>query len=277
MKKILFPTDFSKSSLNAFVYALHFAKHTDAEIVVLHVYELPIIDTNYNEAPIYLAQIYDTIDLGKFENFKDQVPVLRKIAEENQLEDVKMSNVMLEGDLVNNILQIVEKEDVDYVVMGTHGAEGFQELLGGSMTSKIMLNTKAKVLGVPAESEYVAIKRIVFTTKFEEEDIVALKNVTEIAKAFNAHIDCLHIKSPKSKFDQKLLTEWEIMFEDENVDFHIVESDEVEASVMDFVNTHRSNLLAVLNHKRGFFESIFHSSLTKKLAYHSKTPLLVLH
>jgi nucleotide-binding universal stress UspA family protein len=44
MKKILFPTDFSETSNNAFVYALQLAKNIDAEVVTLHVYELPVVD-----------------------------------------------------------------------------------------------------------------------------------------------------------------------------------------------------------------------------------------
>src|SRR5436190_22459853 len=91
MQKILFPTDFSKASLNAFTYALHLAKNIGAEIVVLHVYELPIIDTNYVDTPVYLTQIYESIDLSNFENFRGQIPLLRSIAETHGLEDIKIS------------------------------------------------------------------------------------------------------------------------------------------------------------------------------------------
>jgi nucleotide-binding universal stress UspA family protein len=44
MKKILFPTDFSQTANNAFVYALQFAASMGAEIITLHVYELPQVD-----------------------------------------------------------------------------------------------------------------------------------------------------------------------------------------------------------------------------------------
>src|SRR6187551_3307573 len=108
MQKILFPTDFSKASLNAFVYALSLAKNINAEIIILHVYELPIIDTNYVDTPVYLSQIYESIDLTNFENFKDQIPASRSIAENHELQDIKLSNVLLEGDLVNNVLQLIK-------------------------------------------------------------------------------------------------------------------------------------------------------------------------
>ena len=43
MKKLLFPTDFSETANNAFVYALKMAKSIDAEVIVLHVYDLPTV------------------------------------------------------------------------------------------------------------------------------------------------------------------------------------------------------------------------------------------
>lgn len=277
MKKILFPTDFSKTSLNAFVYALHFAKNISAEIIILHVYELPIIDTNYTDTPIYLTQIYESIDLSNFENFKDQVPTLYALAKEYDLEDIKLNNVLLEGDLAINMLELIDKEEIDIVVMGTHGASGWKEIFVGSMTAKIMASTQTIVLGVPEASEFEPIKRIVFTTKFKDEDIDALLKITEMAENFNAHIDCLYVKPPRSLMLPELIKKWETMFEDKNVDFHIIESDAVEQTIIDFVTEHKSNILATLTHNRGFFERLFHQSLTQKLAFHSQIPLLVLH
>jgi nucleotide-binding universal stress UspA family protein len=51
----------------------------------------------------------------------------------------------------------------------------------------------------------------------------------------------------------------------------------VEDSILDFIKLHRINLLAVAKHKRGFWDSLFHASLTKKLAMHIHIPLLVVH
>ena len=83
MKKILFPTDFSYVSNNAFIYALKLADSINAEIITMHVYHLP--QANYINVSEYLHEIYDVTELSNFENYKDEVPVLRRIAEENNL------------------------------------------------------------------------------------------------------------------------------------------------------------------------------------------------
>ena len=101
MKRILFPTDFSETANNAFEYALEMAKHLGAEFIVLHVYDSP--NLTYEGCPSSIASIYETIELKNFENFKDQIPYLRKIAEDHHFKSVKMSHVLRRGNLVKII------------------------------------------------------------------------------------------------------------------------------------------------------------------------------
>ncbi len=275
MKKILFPTDFSHASKNAFVYALQLAKHIDATIVTLHVYEMPA--ANYVDVPAYLMEVYDTVELANFENYKGQIPVLHEIASAHGCENVSIENVLLDGDLVNSILEMVKKDNIDYVVMGTKGASGAKETFLGTSTANVMTRTNAFVLAVPDESTYNPIRKITFTTRFREKDMPALKKLLVLAEAFDAKIDCLYIKTAKSDLKEVVLADWQLLMKDRNVDFHIIENELVEESILDFIHQNGSDLLALLNHKRGFFEGLFHTSLTKKLAFHSAVPVLAIH
>ena len=72
MKKILLPIDFSETSDNAFVYAIEMAKIFKAELVLLHTFELPIVDSQ--SLPINYAVIYETIELTNFDHFKEKNP-----------------------------------------------------------------------------------------------------------------------------------------------------------------------------------------------------------
>ena len=277
MKKILFPTDFSEASDNAFAYALHLADAIKAEIITLHVYEYPIIDSGYVDVPVYQAEVYQSLELHDFENYKTQIPVLRKIAETHGKEHIQISNVLLQGDLVGSVTEIVKEQNIDYVVMGTHGASGLKEVFLGSSTASIMTGTNAYVLGIPEESKYETIEKIGFTTQFNRQDFDALKNVLTIAKAFNARIECLYVKTPDNEVDEVIIADWKLLFKDEPVTFYTIESKEVEETIIDFIDTYQIDVLSLLNHRRGFWEGLFHTSLTKKLAFHVSIPLLVLH
>ena len=86
MKKILFPTDFSEVANNAFVHALGLAKLVHGELILLHTYELPIIDNQF--APQNYQVLFDSLELSNFEKFKDEVPKLRAIAEAHHFENI---------------------------------------------------------------------------------------------------------------------------------------------------------------------------------------------
>ena len=277
MKKILFPTDFSEKANNAFIYALKWAEKYDAEITVLHVYELPILDMSYVDVPIYQAEVYQSLELNSFENFKDQIPVLREIAEKNQLGHIPMKNVLLSGDLVSNILQLVESERINFVIMGTSRVSGFKEMFLGTNTASVMTGSEAYVIGIPDDSSYQPIHKICFTTQYSSEEQDTLRKLIPIAKKFDAEIECIYIQTEDNKVKDVIIADWNVLFANEKVHFNTVKSENVEDSIMEFVNSKNIDLLAVAKHKRGFWDSLFHASLTKKLAYQIHIPLLVLH
>ena len=277
MKKILFPTDFSENANNAFVYALKWAEKYEAEIITLHVYELPVLDMSFVDIPLYQAEVYQSIEMGSFENFKDQIPILRNIASQHGLSHIPLNNILLSGDLVTNILEIVQKEYIDFVIMGTTGSNGFKGMFLGSNTASVMSGTNTYVIGIPEKTIYQPITKIAFTTQFTIEELDSLRRLIPIAKKFDAEIECVYIKNETNAVKEIIIADWEVIFREENVRFHIIESNDVQESILEFINQHHINLLTISKHKRGFWEGLFHSSLTEKLSNNVQIPLLVLH
>lgn len=273
MKKILFPTDFSEVANNAFLYALRLADTIGAEIITLHVYDLPQLD--YMNVPVYLLDIYEVTELSNFENYKHHIPALRAIAEHHKLEHIKISNVLESGNLVDNIHKISEEEHIDYIVMGTKGAEGLTATFLGSVTERVMHHSKTVVLAVPENCEYAPIRRILFPTKYKPDDVALLAKVKELAAIFNAHIDCLTVALAGTiKEDRENYWKEQI---GANIELHRIDSEDVEGSILNFIETHNIDMLAMPVHHRGFFEGLFHASLSKKLAFHVKIPILAIH
>lgn len=277
MKKILFPTDFSENANNAFVYALKWAEKYEAEIITLHVYELPVLDMSFVDIPLYQAEVYQSIEMGSFENFKDQIPILRNIASQHGLSHIPLNNILLSGDLVSNILEIVQKEYIDFVIMGTTGSNGFKGMFLGSNTASVMSGTNTYVIGIPEKAIYQPITKIAFTTQFTIEELDSLRRLIPIAKKFDAEIECVYIKNETNAVKEIIIADWEVIFREENVRFHIIESNDVQEAILEFINEHHINLLTISKHKRGFWEGLFHSSLTQKLSNNVQIPLLVLH
>lgn len=275
MKKILFPTDFSAVADNAFLYALQFAKHVNAEIITLHVYELPQMD--YMDVPVYLLDIYEVTELSNFENYKHHIPALRSIAETHHLEDIKISNVLESGNLIDNIHKISEEEQIDYIVMGTKGAEGLAATFLGSVTEKVMHHSKTVLLAIPEHCRFEKPDNILFITRFLPADKEILKNVINLAHRFQSHIDLLFVRDHNAVVEEPVIDEWREFLEHELVTYQTAVGKDVEQSILDFIEEHHTKMLAMPIHNHGFFESLFHISLSKKLTFHVKIPILALH
>lgn len=275
MQKILFPTDFSETANNAFVYVLEMAKTFDAEVIVLHVYDLPPI--SYEGYPIYVAEVYDSIELDKFENFKDQVPYLRKIAEEHHFDNVKMRHVLEQGDLVSTIKALVKKENVTLIVMGTTGASGMKETFLGSNTGSVIANVPVTLLSIPEKASFNKIKKIAFTTRFRTKDHHALRQAVDFANKVNAKVDCLYVRTSSSDVKESQIQKWRDDFKADPVAFFVIPDNNVEDTIFEFLDNQEIDILAMLTYKRTFFQELFGRSFTKKLSYHSEIPLLVFH
>ena len=63
----------------------------------------------------------------------------------------------------------------------------------------------------------------------------------------------------------------------ENVEFLVLPSDEVKETILDFILYKDIDVLTTITHKRSFFESLFESSFTKKIAKEVSIPVLVMH
>ncbi len=275
MKKILFPTDFSETANNALIYALRMAENQKATLFVLHAYEMPVISATAN--PVMVQDVYKTIELSNFENFKDQVPQIRDIAKQHNLDHVPMHFILEEGFLNTILKKRVKEEDIDLVVMGTNGNSGLDKKLLGSNTANAIGTLDVPVLSIPHDAIFDGINSIAFTTLFTAQDKVTLEKILKIAKGFDATVKCVHVATAKDRVEASIIESWKANYKDENVKFYIVDSNDVEKSVFEFLDAENIDLLVSVKRNRSFFEKLFTSSMTKKLSYHNYVPVLAFH
>lgn len=275
MKKILFPTDFSEAATNAFVHALEFAKVVKAELILLHTFEIPVYDSQF--FPENYASIYSSIELAKFEMFKDEIPKLRAIAAERNLDNIVIKHRLMDGDLIYNLKNAVEEDEIDFVIMGTTGVSDWTKFFTGSNTNSVISEVKVPVLCVPIDAKFKKIKTIGFTTRYREKDKAELRKVLKIAKKTDAKVKSLYVRSSTTDVSDMTIKEWEIEFANENVEFLVLPSDEVKETILDFILFKDIDILTTITHKRSFFESIFDSSFSQKITKEVSIPVLIMH
>ncbi|MCK8142382.1 universal stress protein [Flavobacterium sp. I-SCBP12n] len=273
-KKILFPTDFSQASKNAFIYALQLADSIHAEVITLHVYQVP--QANFVNAAEYLHEIYDVTELSNFENYKDQVPSLRDIAAANNLSHIKISHILLSGNLVQEIKKITTNEKFDFVVMGTKGGSSLEETFFGTNATKVMSDVNAVVLVIPKDCQYKPIQKMLFLTQYKTEDTLSFQIMLSLAETFNAAVDCLQIVSKEKQNKVNCMEEWKEMTKDKEVAFLTIEGEDTEGLILSFIESHTIDMIAMHVYHKTFFEKLFETSLSKKLAFHINIPVVAI-
>ncbi len=277
MKKILFLTDFSANANNAYVYALSMAHSLGAEVTVLHVYSLP--DIKEIRLPRTLQDVYQSIELESFENLRDNVPMLRSIAEDHDLSAVPVYHALLEGEPIKTICGYAEKHEFDLIVMGTKGATGLKEVFIGSVTAKVMEKTNKPLLAVPDVAQYDGkIDRVAMTTEFKSDELAALNYLLPTIRTINAKLYGVHVGSTTNEkvAAEKLAWENYLIKDKDAVTIDIVDAIDIEKALMDYFDKNKIDIVAMLTHKKGFFKRLFDYSVTKRMIYHLKTPILVI-
>ena len=196
MKHVLCPIDFSDFSRHAFDRAVAIARAHGAALTALHV------------VPIQLATpvlpYVEPESLGPFELSEASreriVAELRRFLAVDASLGVEVSYAATEApDVYQEILVHAERLPADLIVMGTHGRSGFQRLMLGSVTEKVLRKARAPVLTVPSALPDVAaagrepFQRILCAVDFSECSMAALRYGALLAEESRARLAAVHV------------------------------------------------------------------------------------
>ena len=148
IKNILLPTDFSKLSLTAAQYAIDLAKQYDAKIHLLHVIE--------KTPPILAIHSLDLSEEKILKSIEDDAKTsldkaVIKIQNEHGIE---VDSVLRKGLDYEEIVSYSQKNNIDVIVIATHGRTGILHTLIGSVAEKVIRYAKCPVLvTTPTEAQ----------------------------------------------------------------------------------------------------------------------------
>ena len=223
IKLILCPVDFSEFSIRAYHYALSLAEHYRAQMVVQNIVEL----SRYPYAD-YVASQGDYAEFCRalHEGGKER---LREFVEKHTHDEIHLELVVNEGAAADSILSLALARKVDLIVMGTHGRRGFDRLVLGSVTDRVMRTAPCPVLAIskaphePVAHESAAhgsmprdsvphdsvprepgaqgkewrhvhrLNRILFCTDFSKNAARALNYAISVTTEYDAELTLLHV------------------------------------------------------------------------------------
>lgn len=141
--KILVPLDGSALAERAIPHAEEIAKGTGAELILIQVIGIPLADAP-EAGPAEEEKAFQA-EVDSARAYLESIGVRLRPA------GMKVRSVVARGDADSEILGFAHRENVDILVMSTHGRSGISKLLMGSVAQKVMLTTKRPVLLVKPE------------------------------------------------------------------------------------------------------------------------------
>lgn len=268
MKKILVPCDFSKPAINAYRFALDVADQARATVHLLHVIELPIVHDNLLMPVLnFEEELLKDLQDGAEVRFKD-------ITDRYKAEGVKVAVKTQFGPVSRVLHDYIDKESIDLVVMGSHGATGARELFIGSNAERMVRTSPVPVIII---KDYYKgpIKNIVFPNTLETEDQEDLiMRVKALQNFFKAHLHLVWINTPLNFTSDSLTIDKLQVFAKrfllKDYSAHVFSYTDEEGGIMEFSKRVKGDLIAIGTHGRKGISHLIHGSVAEDVVNHNR-------
>ena len=185
---ILVGMDLSNSSLIALEEALPIARRRGAEIVMVHVAPLPNTAEHYEFAGLAMVERYREMIASEVEKTRE---VLADVRERHSGQGVTISHTLISGVAERGISEAAEEVGAELIVVGSHGREGLDRFLLGSVAERLSRFTTRDVLVARGERPKGTYNRILVPTDFSEAADQALSVAKQLVTD-NGSITLLH-------------------------------------------------------------------------------------
>ncbi|MFI5177059.1 MAG: universal stress protein [Vicinamibacterales bacterium] len=189
LTNILCPVDLSDPSRRALAHALMLARWYESSVTVLEVVQSPVPPTPFASTPVTMLTPAD----------RDQLTEeLCRFVGAAGTAGVSVATTVAEGHVVQEILQQTRALPADLVVMGTHGRSGFERLLLGSVTERVLRKASCPVLTVPpgsaeAPERPAPFRKILCPLDFSPASLNALRYALSLAEESGGQLVLLHV------------------------------------------------------------------------------------
>ncbi len=271
MKKILVPTDFSKSSEEALKVAAQLAKKFSSELHVMHMIELPYnttIDAIYETSELPEAMFFMQMAHKSFEKFLDK----------DYLKGIDVIESIQNNNAFEGIIDSAHEKEIDLIVMGSRGTSGIKEIIIGSNTEKVVRTSDIPVLVIKREDTNFKINDIVFASEFTEEYKKSFLDVITFANALNATLHLLMVNTPSDFMTTRTAEDRMNSFLEGlgigDYTMNIYNDISVEKGILNFGNSIDADIIAMSTHGRQGLSHFFNGSISEDLVNHSKRPVV---
>ncbi len=141
IKRILVPIDFSTYSRQTLGYAVDIARRFDASLEIVHVIEEQVHPSYYVAGDISIFNLIPDLR-------EKSLAALKEFTEKVIPEEIEHTFHIREGRAHSEIARFAQDQEIDLIVIATHGLSGLEHFLIGSTTEKVIRKVNQPVLAI---------------------------------------------------------------------------------------------------------------------------------
>lgn len=277
MIHVLIPTDFSENSWNAIKYGVQFFQEELVNFYLLHVSLFDSPDSPKDVVANGLA-----LDLCNGTTIEDQLEeMIYRVESLFFRSNHKFFALQEQSLFIDGIKRAVQKNKIDFILMGTKGASGLKEVTIGSRTGEVITRVKCPTLVIPEQAVYKQPKKIVFPTDFNSYyKNKVLLTLAEIISINEARLHILHVTKKNLELSPLQVENKEFLEDflmDKPHQFHFQSNLDIQNALDAFIEEMEIDMIAMVAKNISFFQRLLFKPSVAKISYHTKIPFLVLH
>lgn len=281
MKALLIATDFSTGATHAAEYGIHLAQQLKADVTLCNAVLIPsdIPQAGMMAWPVDNYNSYLDTSTNQLKLLKDQLTV----STEKSAFKPAISCVADTVPINDLVLDIIKKNEISFVVMGTHGSSGLSTFLMGNHSRSMIDHVTRPLFLVPPKVSIKPIKKIVFAADFKnaKDDLISFYALILLAKTLDAEIILAHIYHEKlnspndNEWVKQSLTNLAVNSHYTNISFKYLQNDKTEDGLKALCMEADADILAMIHQPHTFIDSLLHGSHSHNMAHHTAIPLLI--
>jgi nucleotide-binding universal stress UspA family protein len=276
MKKILVPTDFSKTSLTALDVAFDIAKKSGASIFLLNVVEEAGKDSTRITGEWQKADWEEKLFIYKLlERAENQ---LTKVVQDAKYDAVKMIGELRLGNPFHGMNSIIAEQKVDLVVMGTRGVTNLETMLIGTNTERVVRNSSCPILTVHKKPASTNFKNIVYATAMSKDEEIFSRIVKKTQRYYDSTIHLVRVNTPGDFQRDKIVKDYMFKFAKslqlKNYTINVYNDLTEEEGIQYFADSIDADMIAMATHGRTGFAHVLAGSIAESVVKMASRPVL---
>lgn len=272
MKTIIVPTDYSPAATNAVNYAADMALAIKADLLLVHIYQLPLAVA---DVPLALVSVEE---MQKTE--ENRISSLKADVEHITSGKINITTQARLGSIIDELVELCNNTEPFAIVMGTTGLSAIERTLFGSTTLSVIKHLTWPVICIPKGKEYGAgIKKIGFACDLQDvEASTPFEQITHFVKELKAELHILNVEQQKPKAD--IAEQTAILgtaVSEMNPQFHFIDHKDIEDGINEFAEENNLDLVIAIPKKHKLLEKLFRPGSTKQLVFESHIPVMCIH